>query len=283
MSARRTWFCCFGKTRRRPNGGLPCGKRRPDGSCPAPEHEPPGPRCRPCPPIDAVTDSPGVRLAYRLPIDAASGWVSFTMAAVCLVWNTLVAIFVVQMIQQHVAGKPNWLLTWLMVPFVLAGLWTLFALGSADSAEHRHRHHAVSKFRTPVVPGRHVSRLRLANGRLHVRWLQVQLVCEEQAVYQQGTDTRRGTTACIAPRCSASASSISRRSRCVRNRVRIQRPAVGDALVRVAAQRGHVDAGGARPDGSLGRFRTAFSGLCLSRHRDVATAVANPYATAARG
>ena len=57
------------------------------------------------PPIDAVTDSPGVRLAYRLPIDAASGWVSFTMAAVCLVWNTLVAIFVVQVVQQHVARQ----------------------------------------------------------------------------------------------------------------------------------------------------------------------------------
>jgi hypothetical protein len=39
------------------------------------------------PPIDAVIDSPGVQLAYRLPVDAASGWVSATMAAVCLAWN----------------------------------------------------------------------------------------------------------------------------------------------------------------------------------------------------
>src|SRR4029079_11636558 len=62
------------------------------------------------PPIEAVTDSPGVRLAYRLPIDAPSGWVSFTMAAVCLTWNTLVAIFVVQVIALHRAGQPNWLL-----------------------------------------------------------------------------------------------------------------------------------------------------------------------------
>src|SRR6185503_13592119 len=31
-------------------------------------------------------------------------------------------------------------------------------------------------------------------GRLHVRWLQVQLLCEEQAVYQQGTDSRRATS-----------------------------------------------------------------------------------------
>jgi hypothetical protein len=30
-------------------------------------------------------------------------------------------------------------------------------------------------------------------GRLHARWFQVQLVCEEHAIYQQGTDTRRDT------------------------------------------------------------------------------------------
>src|SRR4029079_12775636 len=81
------------------------------------------------PAIDVVTDSPGIRLAYRLPIDAASGWVSFTMAAVCVACNTLVAIFVVQVIQMHAAGQPNWLLTWLMLPFVLGGISTLVELG----------------------------------------------------------------------------------------------------------------------------------------------------------
>jgi hypothetical protein len=34
----------------------------------------------------------------------------------------------------------------------------------------------------------------LQTGRAQVRWFQVQLVCEEQAVYQQGTDTRRATS-----------------------------------------------------------------------------------------
>ena len=47
------------------------------------------------PPIDAVIDSPGIHLAYRLPIDTASGWLSFTMAAVCLGWITLVAMLFV--------------------------------------------------------------------------------------------------------------------------------------------------------------------------------------------
>lgn len=143
------------------------------------------------PPIDAVVDSPGVRLAYRLPIDAASGWVSFTMAAVCLVWNTLVAIFVYRVIQQHIVGQPNWLLTWLMVPFVLAGVWTLVALARQVMLDIVIGTTRLEVSHHPFYPGGTFQGFVSQTGRLHVRWFQVQLVCEEQAVYQQGTDTRR--------------------------------------------------------------------------------------------
>jgi hypothetical protein len=145
------------------------------------------------PPIEAVTDSPGVRLAYRLPIDAASGWVSFTMAAVCLVWNTLVAIFVGQIIRQHLAGEPNWLLTWLMVPFVLAGLWTLLALGRQVLFNLAMGTTCVEVSTHPLFPGGAFRGFVSQTGRLHARWFQVQLVCDEHAIYQQGTDTRRDT------------------------------------------------------------------------------------------
>jgi hypothetical protein len=146
------------------------------------------------PPVDAVMDSPGVRLAYRLPIDAASGWVSFTMAAVCLVWNSLVAIFVYRVIQQHIEGRPNWLLTWLMVPFVLAGVWTLVALARQLALEIVIGTTRVEVSHHPLYPGGTFQGFVSQTGRLHVRWFQVQLVCEEQAVYQQGTDTRRATS-----------------------------------------------------------------------------------------
>jgi hypothetical protein len=46
----------------------------------------------------------------------------------------------------------------------------------------------------PFYPGGLFRALVSQTGRLHVRWFQVQLVCEEQAVYQQGTDTRRATS-----------------------------------------------------------------------------------------
>jgi len=145
------------------------------------------------PPIDTVVDSPGVRLACRLPIDAASGWVSFTMAAVCIAWNTLVGIFVLQVIATHREGNPNWLLTWLMVPFVLAGLWTLVALARQVLVNIAIGTTRVEVSHHPFFPGGTFQGFVSQTGRLHVRWFQVQLVCEEQAVYQQGTDTRRAT------------------------------------------------------------------------------------------
>jgi hypothetical protein len=143
------------------------------------------------PAIDAVTDSPGIRFAYRLPIDAASGWVSFTMAGVCLAWNTLVAVFVVQVIQLHRAGQPNWLLTWLMVPFVLGGAWTLFELARQVLLNMAVGTTRVEISQHPFYPGSTYQGFVSQTGRLHVRWLQVQLVCDEQAIHQQGTDTRR--------------------------------------------------------------------------------------------
>jgi hypothetical protein len=146
------------------------------------------------PPIDAVIDSAGVRLAYRLPIDAAPGWVSFTMAAVCLTWNTLVAVFVLKVISLHREGHPNWLLTWLMLPFVLAGVWTLVALVRQVLLNTAIGATLIEVSQHPFYPGGTFHGFMSQTGRLRVRWLQVQLVCEEQAIYQQGTDTRRATS-----------------------------------------------------------------------------------------
>jgi hypothetical protein len=140
----------------------------------------------------SVIESAGVRLAYRLPIDAATGWISFTVTAVCIVWNTLVLFFLYHVVQQHIVRSPSrWLLTWLIVPFVMAGVWTLVALvrqvildiivGTTRVEVSNHPFYPAGKFQGFVSQ----------TGRSHVRWYQVHIVCDEQAVYQQGTDTRR--------------------------------------------------------------------------------------------
>jgi len=155
-----------------------------------------GPTLPAVPPIDIVTDSPGVRLAHRLATDAASNWVLLSMVAICLIWNTLVVMFVVQVVKLHREiivgdGQSKWLLTFLVVPFVLASAWTLIALVRQvmQSIAIGPTHIEVSEH--PFYPGGSFTGYLSQTGRLSVRWMQVQLVCEEQAIYQQGTDTRR--------------------------------------------------------------------------------------------
>jgi hypothetical protein len=142
------------------------------------------------PSIDAVIDSPGVTLRYRLPIDAAPGQLSVALAAVCVVWNSLAAGFVVRVVRQHLDGQPNWLLTWLVVPFVLAGAWTIYAFVRQIVLTTGIGPTLVELSDHPLHPNRTYEALVSQSGRLFVRWFQVHLVCEEIAMYQQGTDTR---------------------------------------------------------------------------------------------
>ncbi len=142
------------------------------------------------PPISRVVDSPGVRLAYRLPIDTSPKWMLLGMTLICICWNLLVGMFVYQVIDLHVSGHPNWLLTWLMVPFVLAGFWTLLVLGRAiwittgiGATRLEVSHH-------PLHAGETFRLLVSQAGRINMRWMKVVIVCQEQATYAQGTDTR---------------------------------------------------------------------------------------------
>jgi hypothetical protein len=145
------------------------------------------------PPIDAVVDSPGVKLRYRLPIDAAPSQLSIALAIVCVVWNTLVIGFVVQVVRQYFVGQTNPLLVWLTVPFVMAGAWTIFAFVQQILSTSGIGTTLLEVSDHPFHPGRRYEAFVSQTGRLHVRWFQVQLVCQEQATYHQGTDTRTAT------------------------------------------------------------------------------------------
>jgi hypothetical protein len=141
----------------------------------------------------SVTDSPGLRLAYRLPIEPTANWLSVGMATVTIVWNVVVVLFAIQVIGMHILGRPNWLLTLLLLPLIAIGLWTLYQLA-------RQMLYTVGIGATrleisdhPLYPGQDVELYLFQAGRLPVRWLRVALISEEQAVYKQGTDTRSST------------------------------------------------------------------------------------------
>ena len=140
-----------------------------------------------------VTNSPGTKLKFRLPIGQSSGWKLFTLAMVCLTWNGVVAVFVAMTVGQYLAGNLPWLTTAFVVPFALAGIalivvffrQLLVTTGVGPTTVEISDH--------PLHPGERCRLLVSQSGRLKFNSLKVMLVCEEEATYRQGTNTRTET------------------------------------------------------------------------------------------
>jgi hypothetical protein len=140
-----------------------------------------------------TTNSPGTRLRFRLPMATSPGWALFGALAGCVIWNGIVAVFVVIAVRSHLAGRPDWFLTFFIIPFVLVGLGAiglflrqlLIATGIGPTLLEISDH--------PLQPGGQYRLFLSQSGWLTVNALRVSLVCEETATYRQGTNTRTET------------------------------------------------------------------------------------------
>jgi hypothetical protein len=145
-------------------------------------------------PDDAdITNSPGTKLRFRLPIGSSPGWVLFGVLLVCLFWNGIVGAFAWSAVRGHLEGEPDWLLSLCLIPFVLAGIGLIvlfvrqlfLTTGIGPTLVEISDH--------PLRPGEECRVFVSQSGRLRVNSLEVLLVCEEAATYRQGTDTRTET------------------------------------------------------------------------------------------
>ncbi len=137
-----------------------------------------------------LRNSPGIKLAYRLPIIGSPGWRLLLVAIFSLLWNAMVAVLVALAIGKYFAGAADPYLTALVIPFALIGVGALVylfrllflatAIGptSLEVSDH------------PLLPGSRCQVYLTQAGRLYVESLEVALVCLEEATYSQGTDTR---------------------------------------------------------------------------------------------
>jgi hypothetical protein len=137
-----------------------------------------------------ITSSPGTKLRYRLPIETSPGWALIGTLIACLFWNGIVGTMVFSAVRSHLSGKPEWILTFFCIPFVGIGLFLIYGffrqllvttgIGPTflEISEH------------PLHPGGEYRIYLSQAGRLSVKSLALSLVCEEEATYRQGTDTR---------------------------------------------------------------------------------------------
>jgi hypothetical protein len=78
------------------------------------------------PSLRALTDSPGVKLAYRLAIQRGETTPLVLSSLFSIAWNAMLAILAVIAVENHLRGRPDWFLTVLLVPF---GIVSFFSTG----------------------------------------------------------------------------------------------------------------------------------------------------------
>ncbi len=142
------------------------------------------------PPDADFTNSPGTHLKYRLPIYTAQGWRLLAATIACLLWNGLVAMFIVVAIHRHWRSEPDWLLDLFVLPFMVVGGLLIYyfvrelliATGVGPTLVEISDH--------PLWPGKVYELFLEQSGHLSINSLDVSLECEELSTYRQGTDAR---------------------------------------------------------------------------------------------
>ena len=143
-------------------------------------------------PRDAqLTNSPGVTLAFRLPVAQSSTWKLSFATLFSLVCIGLTSVLLVVAIDSHVRGNPEWSLTVFLVPLLGVDVWAVVVFVRELWDHTRIGPTCVEISDHPLRPGQEYAIYLSQAGRLSLRALEMSLICQEEATYHQGTDIRR--------------------------------------------------------------------------------------------
>jgi hypothetical protein len=142
------------------------------------------------PPFDGLTNSPGIELAFRLPAAQTPGWQLLAMTIFAMLWNFVVCLLTVSVIGGHAAGRHEWLLSVLLLPFWVVCYWSVRAFLQLLVLNSGMGQTTVEISDLPLTPGRECQAVIAQQGHVAMKSLQLWLVCEEEATFTQGTDIR---------------------------------------------------------------------------------------------
>lgn len=142
------------------------------------------------PPDADTTDSPGVRLRYRLPQTESHFWpilaATLFFGSWAIVTVTLAAAVGVGFWQ----STPNWLFVCLLPGCLIVSSWSGKYFLQQLSGLTRIGPTVLEISQHPLVPGAECDVFLSQSGLLQFKSFKVTLVCEEQTSYHQGTDLR---------------------------------------------------------------------------------------------
>ena len=143
------------------------------------------------PSIRNIIDSPGVKMKYRLPLDNSPIWSLGVILLLCVAWGLLCIAFVSVALGGFLDRRPDWVLTGFILPFVLIWVGLIF---------YFFRNLQLATSISPTLleiddallhPGQKTSALVIQMGEHYIFSFDVNLICEEEAVFSYGTDIRR--------------------------------------------------------------------------------------------
>lgn len=149
-----------------------------------------GPTLANLPSLQSLTDSPGVKLAYRLAIQRGEATPLVLSALFASTWNATVAVLSVMAVQNFLSGGGNMFLSVLLLPFLIVSFFAtqwFFRLFRRQSGIGPT---AVEIDALPLLPGSEYRLYLCQYGRFAFKKLALSLVSYEETTYQQGTDVR---------------------------------------------------------------------------------------------
>jgi hypothetical protein len=142
------------------------------------------------PPYDGLTNSPGVDLAYRLPPSESPGWRLLATTVFAMLWSALVCVLTYWALRGHVTGQPDWIMTVFLLPLWAVCAWSIRYFLQLIWLHTGMGMTTLEISDLPLLPGGTYQVALAQHGHIRVKVLQLWLVCEEEATYQQGTDIR---------------------------------------------------------------------------------------------
>lgn len=135
---------------------------------------------------DPLTDSPGITLAYRLPMTDDPTWRVIPAAAFCVLWNLTVAVLLIR----YFSDPVDWLFRFVVLAFVAIGAASILFLVREIGLAAGLGPTVLEISDHPLLPGRRYEFFFSQGGRYNVEKMEVVLACDEEATYSHGTDIR---------------------------------------------------------------------------------------------
>jgi len=138
-----------------------------------------------------ATESPGVYQRYRLASEGLPVYkILISSTALAVLWNGASLMLFAVVLNGFLNGAPRWIISFCLVPSGLIGLWSFsnFLKNLGRSAGLGSTIIEIDDY--PIFPGTEYNLFVRQSGRMSLRRFRIQLVCEEETSYRQGTDLR---------------------------------------------------------------------------------------------